>query len=272
MKKFTICFTAVAAALSICACDKGYVKTAEEGEEIVFSIENDIDLTVNTRASAVTSLSTVYWEASCEGVVKHSVASYSVSGGVISTGKYWPLNGRYDYKVSNVAFFTGTGAIAASNDIDVLVGTAGGVTDNSCTVTLNHIFARTASLTLNTQTGYELSDVSWKIRSKGVETGTAGIYTIGSGWSSAASTPLAEQEITGSSDLYLIPGTYTITVSYTLSKGDYSEAIVRSADVSLSEGCKNSITATAVGGNAKELTFSVSVEPWVEKDVTVTLN
>jgi len=273
MKPTTILFSIFAAALLFSSCDEGSVKTAMEGQEISFGLKGSgIDLGVSTKASEVTALSTIYWEAKQSGTVKHAVASYSVSDGTVSTGKYWPLDATYDYMVSNVAFTTSTGAISATNDTDIVVGSASGVTNNTCTITLSHIFARTAGLTLNTQTGYTLSNVSWKIKSKGDASGTAGSYTIGSGWGTTATTALAEQTFTSDSDLYLIPGTYTVTVSYTLTKGDYVESFSKSADVTLSAGNKNSITGTAVGGNATEITLNVSVTPWGGNDVTLTLS
>lgn len=273
MKKIPLLLSVLATAFLTCSCDEGSIKTAVEGDEIAFSLAGSgIGLGVKTKATEVSSLSSVYWEAKQSGTVKHAVAAYSVTEGTVNTGKYWPLDATFDYMVSNVAFYTSTGVISASNDTDIVVGTASGVTSNSCTVTLNHIFARTATLTLNTQTGYDLSDVSWKIKSKGDDTGTAGTYTIGSGWGAAASAALTEQAFTSSSDLYLIPGSYTVTVSYKLTKGDYQETFTKSADVTLIAGKKNSITGTAVGGNATEIMFNVSVSPWTDNDVALTLS
>lgn len=271
MKRFILFFLPVAVAAVLCGCEKE-AASAGEGVEIAFHINGGIDFSVLTKASEVTSLSSIYWEACQDGVVIHPVSSYPVEGGGVSTGKYWPLGAVYDYMVSNVPFFTGTGVIAASNDIDVVVGTMPGVRDNSCNVDMKHIFARTSSLTLDTQAGYEISEIVWKIKSKGEESGTAGHYTIGSGWAANSTAPLEEREFSGTSDLYLIPGTYTVTVSYTLTKGDYRESFTRSADISLYEGCLNSIKGSAVGGNAVGLSLSVTVEPWGANDITLDLN
>ena len=273
MKKIQLSFSIIASLLIFISCDKGEIKTAVEGSEISFRVDGDaIKVDVMTKASEVTGVSSVYWEAKQSGSVKHAVASYAVSGGAVNTGKYWPLGATYDYMVSNVAFTTSTGAISATNATDIVVGTASGVSSNSCTVTLNHIFARTAALTLNTQSGYTLSNVSRKIKSSGSASGTAGTYTIGTGWGATATTALSEQAITSSSDLYLIPGKYTVTVSYTLTKGDYVQSFTKSSDVTLQAGKKNSITGTAVGGNATAIQFNVSVAAWETCSVAMTLS
>lgn len=273
MKKILFSFALLAAVVLSSSCDEGTVKTSFEGQQIAFMLEGEgIDLNVSTKATAVTTVSTVYWEAKQSGTVKHAVASYSVSSGTVNTGKYWTLGASYDYMVANVAFTTSTGAISATNATDIVVGTASGVTGNSCSVTLNHIFARTGTLTLNPQSGYEISDISWKIKAKGSASGTAGTYTIGTGWAATATTSLSEQAFTGSSDLYLIPGSYTITVSYKLKKGGYEESFTKSADVTLVAGKKNNITGTATGGSASEIAFSVTVTPWGDNDITLTLS
>lgn len=274
MRKFLFFICAIAGTVVACQKEASSVQQPADGREIVFNLAGDgIDFDVRTRATEVTSVSDVYWEAKSSSGVVYPVSSYAVSSGKVSTGKYWPSEGAsYDYKVSNVAFTTSTGAIAATNATDIVAGTATSVTGNSCSVTLDHIFARTATLTMNTQSGYTISDVSWKIKSKGADSGTAGTYTIGTGWGSTATTALSEQAITSSSDLYLIPATYTLTVTYTLTMGDYSQTFTKSADVTLVQGKKNSITGTATGGSASEILFDVSVAAWGTNTITPTFS
>lgn len=239
----------------------------EVSQEIGFNLAGDgfnFELATKSSATAVTSVSKIYWEAKTSSGVAHAVAQYDVKSGAVSTGKYWPAEATtYSYMVSNVAFTTNTGVIAATNTTDIVVGTASGVTKTtSCSVTLDHIFSRTGTFTMNTQDGYEISNVSWKIKSSGDKGGTAGNYTIGGSWGNTATTKLSEQAITSSSDLYLIPAPYTITVEYTLTKGEYVESFKKSANVTFVQGKVNNITGTATGGTASDIKFNVTVSDW----------
>ena len=246
--------------LALVSCNKSE-PLSDSGREMSFRLDG-LDLQVATKATAVTSVSSVYWQCLSGSTNVYAPASYSVSGSTVNTGKFWPAGGAtYNYRVANVAF-SNAGVITASNATDIVAGTASGVTNNSCSVVLDHIFARTGELTMNTQTGYTISNVSWRIKSRGSASGTAGNYTIGTGWGATATTALADQAFTSSSDLYLIPGDYTVTVTYTLTKGGYVETFTRAADVTLHQGKINSITGTANTGNAEEIQFTVSVTPW----------
>lgn len=267
--KRTLFLFLVAAAVLASSCNKPLANVAEP-DEIVFGIEGDgIDIDVLTKAAAVTSVASVYWQCLDGGSNVYGPLSCTVTTGTAYTTKYWPAAGAtYDYRVSNVSF-TSAGVIAATNETDIIAGTASSVTNNSCTVTLDHIFARTGSLTLNTQAGYEVSGITWRIKAKGSGVvGTAGNYTIGTGWAASGNTGLTSyQEFTGSSDLYLIPGTYQIELSYTLTKNEYTQSFTKHSEVTLQAGKINNIAATAVGGAASELTFTVSITGWAEENL-----
>ena len=160
----------------------------------------------------------------------------------------------------------------ANNNTDIL---AARVSSNgtAVSVSLGHIFARTGALTLNTQSGYTLSDVSWKIVGKSTINGTAGIYNMTTGSWTSASTKLSDQTtITSSSDMYLIPGDYTIYVTYTLTKGDYSQSFTKHGDVTLEKGKKNAITGTAIGGAASEIVLTCTVTAWGDANQSLTLS
>ncbi len=262
--------------LALVSCNKGE-PLSDSGREMSFRLDG-LDLQVATKATVDTvttaNLGGVYWQCLSGSTNVYAPASYAVSGSTVNTGKFWPAGGAiYNYRVANVAF-SNAGVITASNTTDIVVGTASGVTNNSCSVVLDHIFARTGKLTMNTQPGYTISDVSWKIKSRGSASGIAGNYTIGSGWSSSGVTALAEEDVvppfSSDSDLYLIPGDYTVTVTYTLTKGGYVETFTRAADVTLQQGKINSITGTANAGNAEEIQFTVSVTPWGSEELKPT--
>lgn len=246
-------------------------------EEIVLGLK-DFEATVDTKATAVTSIpSSLYWGASTGSLgsetAKWSAASSSVSTNSISTGKYQTLSPTtYNYFVANQTFSVSTSCTmtVANNNTDVICGK---VSSSSTTpsVTLNHIFARTGSFTLNTQTGYSLSNVSWSIVSKGSVTGTAGTYNLSSDTWTSRSAALASTAVTSSSDLYLLPGEYTITCNYTLTKGDWTNTFSKTADITLVKGKVNNVTATAIGGNASEIVIGLSLTAWGSNGIDATL-
>lgn len=254
-----------------------------QGQEIVIGVADAPGLSVQTKATAISTLpSSLYWEGTTGAfkneTAKWSSASASVSAGRISTGKYQSAEATaYNYYVANsaITFASGGSTIAASNATDVIAGCTTAATSSTApSIVLDHVFARTGTLTANAASGYTVSDVSWKIQSKSGGTGgTSGTYNIATrGWSGV--TALAQQALTSSSDLYCTPGVYTITVTYTLSKGDYSKTSTRSGDVTLVAGKVNSITCTCPvdGSGAEQIVLGVSLTPWGSNDITATLN
>lgn len=274
-----IILAAISAATVLPSCNK-WLDPAEDftGEEIILGVGNGFEADVETKATAITSVpATLYWGATTGSTTetkKWDATSASTSSNKISTGQYQTATPTaYNYYVANKTFSVGaaTTMTVADNNTDVLVGRTAASTSTTPSVVLNHIFCRTGSLTLNTQSGYNLSGVSWKIVGSGDIQGTAGTYNMTEGVWTAASTKLtSDTAITSTSDMYLIPGTYTIKCTYTLSKGQWSQTFTKSANVTLVQGKINNITATAVGGAASEIVISVSVTAWGTENITAT--
>ena len=246
------------------------------GREIVLGIEDGF--TVDTKATAVTAIpSTLYWGATTgtsTETAKWATASASVSSGKISTGKFQtPTATAYNYYVASQTFTVGGDMTVANNNTDIVAGRTAQSTSTSPSVTLNHIFARTGSLTCNTQSGYTISGVSWKIVGKSTINGTAGTFNMKSQSWTAASTKLSsDTAITSSSDMYLIPGTYTIKVTYTLTKGDWSQSFTKSGDVTIVAGKVNNVTCTATGGAASEIQIGLTLTAWSSQSHTLTIS
>ena len=271
-------FKLYAASLLITGLAAGCAKSVEpenqHPQQIVLCVGDDtIDMDVQTKTTAITAIpsslnfSVTTGASGGSETTKIASASVSLSDGKIATGLYQTVSPTtYKYYVSNlpITFAASGSTVSASNATDVIAGT---VTSNtpSPSVTLDHIFARTGTLTLNTQTGYALSKVSWSIASN--TGGTAGTYNIAKkAWSSL--TTLNSTSIPESSDMYLVPGSYTLTVSYTLTKGDWTKSFTKSAVVTLVGGKINNISGTASGGNASEISLSVSLTPWESTNIT----
>lgn len=287
MKKIlTLTFVALAAAV---ACKKNItagataVRDSAEPVEMVFAAQGEgLDMEV-TKAAAVTSVSTVYWSATTGTIgsdtEKYAPMSITLADSKFSTGYYWPsTETTYNYYVSNTQFTWTADTHAAEitvadNSVDVVAGKAASVAYESAPeIVLDHIFARSGSLTLEAKEGYELLSTPapvWEIQSN-TGAGTAGKYNIGTGaWTASAA--LAKQAFTSSSDLYVLPGSYHVEITYTLKKGDFVKEFTKGADVTFVAGKTNNIKATAHVGDdvPEEIVFSVTVTPWDDNDITI---
>lgn len=260
------------------SCAKSVEPENQNPKEIVLCVGGDtIDMQVQTKTTAITTVpSSLYYSMTTgtlgsEETSKKGSTSGSVGSGKIATGVYQTISPTfYNYYVSNAAItFSASGStISAANTTDVIAGT---VTSNETnpSVKLDHIFARTGTLTLNSQSGYALNNVSWSIESSSA--GTGGIYNIANGrWSSV--TKLSSTAITKDSDMYLVPGDYTLSVTYTLSKGDWNQTFNKKATVTLVAGKVNNITGTASGGNASEISITVTLTEWGTNNITATFS
>ncbi len=246
----------------------------EMGEEIILDVSSGFEVDTKASATAVTTIpSSLYWGMTySNGSGKQSTTSKSVSDSKISTGYYQTASPTtYIHYVANTNFTTGGNMSVANNSTDIV---AGKVSSNSATpsVTLNHIFARTGSFTCNAQSGYNISGVSWTITGYGSVTGTAGTFSMASQTWTARSAALGETAVSGSSDLYLIPGEYTIKVSYTLSKGDYSKSFTKSGRVTLEAGKINNVSCTAIGGDAQSIVVGVSLSAWTSTSHSMSIS
>ena len=279
--KHTLLFFTLAAAVAAVSCSKpAELLSRQEASapgEIVIGVGEDFSAEVSTKATAITSVpSTLYWGATTgtsSESSKWAATSASVSSSKINTGHYQTASPTaYNYYVANQSFSVGatTSMTVANNNTDVIAGRTASSSSLTPSVTLGHIFARTGTLTANAPSGYTISGVSWKIVGKSDINGTAGTYNMTSGSWSAASTKLSsETSLTSSSDMYLIPGTYTIKVTYTLSKGEWSSTATKSADVTLVQGKINNITGTVNNlGGASEIVLSLSVSEWTTNNIS----
>lgn len=266
--------TGALAALLGASCAKETPST--EGEELVISLAGDVVTSVEkTKATAISSVpSTLYWGATTGGnaagteneSAAYACASFSPSADKIYTGHYQTYGvTTYNHYVSNASFSVGSSTTIAvpNNNTDIIAGRTAQTSSATPSVTLNHVFARTGSLTMNTQSGYNISVNWWSITGSSAINGTAGTYDMRTSSWTATSATLAETSINGSSDYYLIPGQYVIKCNYTLTKGNwYSETFTKSATVTLAGGHVNNITGTASGGSATEIVMSVSLTAW----------
>ena len=282
MKKFYLPFIAAAALLAAASCNKdaGQADPVPSTDEIVLLVGDTFDPVVDTKTTAVTSLSSLYWGASTGSAgsetQKWAAASASVSSNKISTGKYQTASPTsYNYYVANQSFTIGSSTtIAATNTKDIVAGRASSTTSTTPSVTLNHIFARTGSFTFANYSGYTVSNVSYTIVGKSTINGTAGTYNMTtSAWTAATTKLSSATAITGSSDMYLIPGTYTIACTFTLTKGDnFTKTYTKSCDATLDAGKINNFTVTCTVDEAVQIQIGVSLTAWANNPVELSFS
>lgn len=256
-----------------------------------FDVENNV---TDTKATAVTSVTS--FKASCvtgtfgtsESAVWTNV-SFTGTASSCKGGKYWPYtsdypSGGYKFYATNYSTiaFTSTGATVSpsTNSIDVVVAYNNAPTycaKNA--LNFNHIYARLTDVTVAAATGYTISSISITITPK--VGGTYNIYTgrnstDATGWSGTVSgsvTTISNASAgTKSNDIYLVPGTYTVTAGWTASttNGDWTRTYSGvTQTVNLVKGHTNKLSIT-LGGNATEIEFSTSVTPWVTSDPAIT--
>ena len=259
------------------SCAKSVEPENQNPKEIVLCVGGDtIDMQVQTKTTAITTVPSSLYYSMTTGTIgsetsKIESASGNVGSGKIATGVYQSLTPTsYNYYVSNAAItFAASGStISAVNTTDVIAGKVTSKETNP-SVKLDHVFARTGTLTLNTQSGYTLSNVSWKIESS--TAGTGGTYNIAKNiWTSV--TALSSTAITETSDLYLVPGDYTLSVTYTLTMGDWKQTFTKKATVTLVAGKVNNISGNASGGNASEISITVTLTEWGTNNITATFS
>ena len=71
-------------------------------------------------------------------------------------------------------------------------------------------------------------------------------------------------------DLYLVPGVYTLTATWTATRGEYVETFTaKTQQVELTAGMISNL-GTTLGGRAVDLEFKISVSEWGSATSSVT--
>ena len=286
MKK-TLFFAAASVAAAILA---SCTKTQSAGPEItdsespiIFAAGGTFSAGVQTKGSydAVTSLARFYAAATKGTETETAIWSNSEftkgSGDTYSGQRYWPATDQqYNFYAANEEItFTPAGVTVSCNDNKDLVCAylpyQSGSFKAQNTLTFNHVQSRIGTCNISKPEGYEVSGLTVKITPR-----VRGIYNIKTGsWADAVDG--SETTLTNSlgsaadNNLYLLPGDYTLTASYTISKGaegEYSETLTKTASVTLEAGKINNISATLPEGSAEEIVFKVAVTAWTVNSLT----
>lgn len=218
-----------------------------------------------TKTTAITSLSgTWYWGATTGGNsagtaaerAKFAKTAGTVSSNTISTGRYqtatptaynWYVTNCPNMYVNAASYIT-----VPNNSTDYIAGRAYASTSATPSVTLEHVFCRTGTFTFNSSNGYgyTFSNIAWAIQGRGSLAGTAGTYSLRSGSWTACSTPLTltvlgSNTASVTTDLYLIPSTYTLFLNFRVTNGTTHLDVSRECELNFStKGRRFSVNVT----------------------------
>ena len=140
------------------------------------------------------------------------------------------------------------------------------------TLEFKHVFARLGDVQVNAVNGYAVSGVS--IMLTPLVSGTYNLFAgngkdDGTGWNSTvAGTPVniaPEAPGTKSNDIYLVPGTYVLTASWTASKGDYTQTFTSKARSVFFAAGKVTKVVASLSGDAHEIQIHVSMNEWTSQ-------
>lgn len=247
--------------------------TASAGKEIVFSVPEAATKASVTDASTLNQsgfkVSATKGTAGSETAVWSDV-SFTKNGNVFSGNKWWPsTDPSYHFYASNLALtHTAAGAtINVNTETDAVCAFLDAPKYNdSNELKFIHILARLGTITLTNPSNYDNTTVN----SITLTPVISGIYNIRTGdWSqtqNGSQKTLTQED----NDLWCVPGNYTITVEYTLTKGDYVKTFVKTGNLKLETGKKNNLRGTLPAGDEKEITFTVTVIDWDDQNQDIT--
>ena len=272
----------------VLSCHKNNAPSAPLGQ-IVFRSHSGFSVSAETKATVVDQAALVasgFNVSATQGEDEEETAvwtnaSFSMGEDYFQAdeSKWWPSTdpGYHFYASTFDLTHTAAGAtISATNDSDVVCAYLPDPTYNEVNnLAFKHIFARIGDVTFTAVNGYTITDISVTIVPN-----TGGTYNLrtgagqtdGTGWSNltAAENPVVIADTspgTQPNDLYLVPGTYTVTATWTATKGDYTKTFAeKTCDLAIAGGAVNTITAQLTG-DATEVTFAVTVTPWTGHDI-----
>lgn len=265
MKK--ACLILVLAAAAACTEKEELCRTPEEiilrtGEACAFE----------TKAmSEVTSLSSFnLLTTSATGGTVTSNKSVSVSSGSVSTGCYWPASGALSFfgvypaasmtnSSGTISFPVGSSSSKLNGTEDYVFASSRGVANGTRPVqlTFSHILSNITAFSFSTPNGvsHSISSISISIPRYGRYVSSA----ASDSWDSLGSRESVS--LSQSPDYSVIPGTYTITVSYSVTCGGVSQNWTKSGNVTLPAGKRCTISSSLTNTLAP-LTLSVTVTDW----------
>lgn len=270
-------------AMTVLSCQKNGsdMTIVPTGDGVIRFTVDAPDVDLQTKATVVTTSTIETNGFNCSAVTGSAGSfvsawnnvSFSKGSTYFEGGKFWPsADPSYKFFASNMDMLHGASGctINPTNEIDAVCAYLASPTyESPNALSFSHIFARIGNVTITAMDGYTITNIHVRITPN-----IDGIYNIatgngqtnGTGWSdlSAGSpTELANTTPgTKANDLYLVPGTYSITFAWTATKDNYTASFIKEVTgVSIVGGKVNAITA-GLTGDASAIQFTVSVVDW----------
>ena len=233
-------------------------------EPIVFSVLDTI-----TKVTDVISLNSFYvvaYSLKRESVVWSQEFSYNDDMGGYVGDKYWPENDlQYMFYASNVMFTnTATAELKVYNTKDVVFARqvySSSYYKNEVPLHFEHIFAKIGYCRIIPPSGYSVSNAKVQVLA-----GSYGSYYGNGTWLTYQNTTYTLTDTidsTISNDILVIPATYTLNLSYILTKDAYRETFTKSVPVTLVAGKTNNIILNLPDGNDSGAPGGgVVIDPW----------
>ena len=271
----------LAAAVTTSSCMKETPFEPSFGEDRIVFATSGIQMDVQTKVAETTvstlqsngfKVSATTGSAGSESSVWNNV-SFTRSGSVWVGDKYWPSsNPSYHFYASNYNLTHNASGctVAATNTTDVVCAYMPSPTYKvQNTLNFEHIFARLCRIDVAAESGYTVSGISIRITPK-----TGGTYNLrtgagqtdGTGWSgltTGSETQIASAVGANNNDIYLVPGIYSITCTWTATQSGASVTHTNQVcNVPITGGKTNNISVV-LGG---DVMFGVDLEDYCEYD------
>lgn len=189
--------------------------------------------------------------------------------------KWWPaIDPHYHFYASNASIAEGTDGctVAVQTNSDVVCAYKENPTYNAPTqLDFEHIFARLGTIRISAVFGYTLDAISLSFTPK-----SSGTYNLRSKqWTNTSDGTLIEN-LTNNNEPYdniwCVPGTYQFSITYTISKGDYTKQFNKTGTVTLEAGKINNIKCNTLEGDEEPIEFTVTLADWTSSDKTMVVS
>ena len=268
----------MAAIMLVAACTKevGQTEYAGAEKEICFN-SGVVDINVGTKVTATTvdnmSSFQLLVTTGAEGSETESwSATATKSDGVrYITGRYWPaVNPQYHFYGANVTptLASGRPVISADGSQDIVVAASRAPSfseDNP--MLFHHIYSMVGNVSVESNKGYTVSGVSVSI----ANAKTGGVYDIiSSDWTSTTTVNSLPLNV-GENSALVVSGTSQVSVTFTITKGDYTGTFTKTGNVVFPVGKICDLAVTISSDPAVIVAFAVSVSEWSSKQCSLNL-
>ena len=219
-------------------------------------------------------------------------AEFTKNNDKYTGGMVWPATDPgYHFYASNATMsFAASGSTIVVNDSnkDVVAAYLATPTfQSSNLLTFNHILCQVGTVTVKAPAGYTVSNIkislqpiyggTFNMKSSAWTPGSpsSAYYILGTAASGVDITASSGVYTSNDNDLWLVPGTYVLTATYTMKKGTtFTQDFTKTSTVALVMGKNNNLGLNSnqdpnipVPEDITDIEFTVVVTPWEDNDI-----